>query len=704
MPERPPIDPRTGRPRKPAKPRTTGSAGAAGAKSAASGQPRRPAAGSSAAGSDQSAKSATGSSGQSRTPRPTASATRLQPPPRPRLRPKPKLKPKSAGPRPATLVMGSPRRRLRITLFGLLFAFSLFAGRLFQLQAVDDKGYAKAAAASRETTATLFAQRGAILAADGTPLAVSVEAYDVVADPTKVAKYKEDTDELSSKLAGVFATAPEFAGTTGLDATTIKALLTKPDTQYVVLAKKASPATWARVTALSANNSFNAKSTVGVSRNRDDRRTYPGGTLAANLIGFTDTDGVGKGGIEQLYDAQLRGVDGAMSYQAFANVEIPTAGVNLKPAQDGSSVKTTIDPDLQWAAEQALADEVKKSGAASGTVVVEDVATGRLLALANAPTFDPAHIGKADVPNLGNRAFTDPFEPGSVAKVVTMSAAIEEGVATPSTQVPTFGWRQRHGDTWFKDDVEHGDWNLTMTGVLARSSNVGTIEIADMFAPHNLDRDKTIYKYQRLFGFGSKTAIGFPGESAGILAPPQKWSGSQRYTVVFGQGMSATAVQDASVFQTIADGGVRIEPSLVEGTVDPSGKYTPAPAPAQTRVVSQSTATQVANMLEAVVTDDSGTASLSAKIPGYRVAGKTGTAQRYDENTGTYNGYTASFIGFAPTDKPALVIGVSLQAPKGQHFGSEVAAPVFQKVMQFALQSRGVPPTGTPNANLPTTY
>jgi cell division protein FtsI (penicillin-binding protein 3) len=601
--------------------------------------------------------------------------------------------------------MGSPSRRLRITMFGLLFAFSLFAGRLFQLQAVDEKGYAKAAAVSRESTVPLYASRGAILAADGTPLAVSIEAYDVVVDPTKVAKYKEDTAELASKLAGVFSTAPEFAGVSGLDATHLQTLLTKPDTQYVVLARKASPATVARISALTASNTYNSKTTIGLSmKNRDDRRTYPGGTLGANVVGFTGTDGVGQGGVEQMLNSKLTGTDGAMSYQAAANLEIPTAGVNLKPAVDGSSVKTTIDPDIQWAADQALAEEVQKSGAASGTVVVQDVATGQILALSNAPSFDPAHIGTADVPNIGNRAFTDPFEPGSVAKVVTMSAAIQEGVANPSTQLPAFGWRQRFGDTWFKDDLEHATWNLTMTGVLARSSNIGTIEIADLFAQHGLNRDQTIYKYQRLFGFGSKSGIGFPGESAGILAPPEKWRGSQRYTVVFGQGMAATAVQDASVFQTIADGGVRIEPSLIQGTTDPSGKYTPAPAPGRTQVVSAGTASQVADMLEAVVTDESGTASLSAKIPGYRVAGKTGTAQRYDDKTGAYNGYTASFIGFAPTDKPALVIAVSLQAPKGQHFGSEVAAPVFQKVMQFALQSRGVPPTNTPDANLPATY
>jgi cell division protein FtsI (penicillin-binding protein 3) len=600
--------------------------------------------------------------------------------------------------------MGSPRRRLRVTMFGLLFAFSLFAGRLFQLQAVDAGGYAKAAATGREATAVLHASRGAILAADGTPLAVSVEAYDVTADPTLVARYHEDVDELAAKLAGLFSAAPEYAQGGAPSVSDLHSALTKPDTRYVVLARKASPATCAKIRQLAVSNTSNPGSIVGVYANsRDDRRTYPGGTLAANLIGFTDSDGAGKAGIEQMLNARLAGKNGQESYQAASGVEIPTTGVNLKPAVDGQAVLTTIDSDIQYAADQALAQEVRKTGSVSGTVVVEDVKTGQLLALSNYPTFDPRHITSADVPNLGNRAFTDPFEPGSVAKVITMSAAIETGVAEPDAQLPPFPSPKLVGGVFFHDDVDHGPWSLTMTGVLAASSNVGTIEVADLFQQHGVDRDQTIGKYQRLFGFGQKTGIGFPGESAGILDPPNKWSDTERYTVLYGQGLAATAIQDASVYQTIANDGVRIAPSLVQGYTDASGKYTPAPAPQQTPVVSAATATKVADMLEAVTTSQRGTGT-TAKIPGYRVSGKTGTANRYDEKKGTYNGYTASFIGFAPTDKPQIVVAVSLQAPVGAHFGAEIAAPVFTQVMSFALQSRGVAPTDTPPANLPTTY
>ncbi|MEZ0108244.1 cell division protein FtsI (penicillin-binding protein 3) [Catenulispora sp. EB89] len=616
-------------------------------------------------------------------------------------RPRP---PRPPGPRTPTLRMGSPRRRLRVTMFGLLFAFSLFAGRLFQLQAVDAGGYAAAAEKGREATATLHASRGAILAADGTPLAVSVEAYDVTADPTLVARYHEDVDELAAKLAGLFSAAPEYAQGGAPSVADLQAALTKTDTRYVVLAHKASPATCAKIRQLAVSNTSNPNSTVGVYTNsRDDRRTYPGGTLAANLIGFTDSDGVGKAGIEQMLNDKLAGKDGQESYQAASGVEIPTTGVNLKPAVDGESVKTTIDPDIQWAADQALSKEVQQTGSVSGTVVVEDVKTGQILALSNYPTFDPRHITTADGPNLGNRAFTEPFEPGSVAKVITMSAAIQTGVAEPDTQLPPFTSPQRVGRYIFNDDVSHGPWSLTMTGVLAASSNIGTIEVADLFQPHGVDRDQTIAKYQRLFGFGQKTGIGFPGESAGLLDPPEKWNDTERYTVLYGQGLAATAVQDASVYQTIANGGVRIAPSLIQGWTDSSGKYTPAAAPQQTPVVSAATATKVADMLEAVTTSQRGTGT-TAQIPGYRVAGKTGTANRYDEKLGRYNGYTASFIGFAPTDKPQIVVAVSLQAPVGAHFGAEIAAPVFTQVMSFGLQSRGIAPTGTPPANLPTTY
>ena len=688
-----PEDPRPGRPRRPAdgrdglKPRRPGSAHQPGPSSGSGSadQPNQPA--------------------RPTHPRPRKTAVRQLPPRRPIAGAGPApARPRPPGPRTPTLRMGSPRRRLRVTMFGLLFAFSLFAGRLFQLQAVDAGGYAKAAATGREATAVLHASRGAILAADGSPLAVSVEAYDVTADPTLVARYHEDVNELAAKLAGLFSAAPEYAQGGAPSVSDLQAALTKANTRYVVLARKASPATCAKIRQLAVSNTSNPGSIVGVyATSRDDRRTYPGGTLAANVIGFTDSDGAGKAGIEQMLNARLAGKDGQESYQAASGVEIPTTGVNLKPAVDGQSVKTTIDPDIQYAADQALAQEVQKTGSVSGTVVVEDVKTGQLLALSNYPTFDPRHITSADVPNLGNRAFTDPFEPGSVAKVITMSAAIETGVGQPDTQLPPFSSPKFVNGIYYHDDVDHSPWSLTMTGVLAASSNVGTMEVADLFQPHGVDRDQTIGKYQRLFGFGQKTGIGFPGESAGILDPPNKWSDSERNTVLYGQGVAATAVQDASVYQTIANGGVRIAPSLIQGYTDSSGKYTPAPAPQQTQVVSAATATKVANMLEAVTTSQRGTGT-TAKIPGYRVSGKTGTANRYDAKTGGYNGYTASFIGFAPTDKPQIVVAVSLQAPVGAHFGAEIAAPVFTQVMSFALQSRGVAPTDTPPADLPTAY
>jgi cell division protein FtsI (penicillin-binding protein 3) len=668
---RPPIDPRTGRPRQP---------------------PRRP---------------------NPNQPRRVTAASRTPPPsqrPRPDgQRPTPRRAhqpPPPPEPRAATLKMGSPRRRLRITMFGLLFAFSLLAGRLFQLQAVDAGGYAKAAATAREATEPLYATRGAILAANGTPLAVSVEAYDVTTDPTMVAKYHEDVSELASKLSPILAEDPEYAGQStasqGIDVKSLTAALSDTKTQYRLLASQVSPATWAKIAALTASNTYDSTN-VGLYRNRDDRRTYPGGELASNVVGFTSGTGVGRGGIEQMLNSKLQGVNGQMSYQAASGIEIPTAGINLKPAVDGTSVQTTIDPDLQWEAEQAILAEVKASNATSGTVVVEDVATGHILALADAPTFDPTHITQADVPNIGNRAFTDPYEPGSVAKVITMAAAIQLGVATPETGMPPFGSGLECGGTTFHDDNPHGLWDLTMTGVLARSSNLGTIELSDMFAGKGVPRDQTIYNYQRLFGLGSTTGIGFPGESAGIIHPPSTWSDTTHCTVVFGQGMSVTAVQMASVYQTIANGGVRIAPTLVSGYVDPSGKVTPAPAPARTQVVSASTASKVAQMLEAVVTSPDGTGPAGG-IPGYRVAGKTGTANRVDPATGKYSSYTASFIGFAPTDKPSIVVGVEVQVSSGNHFGAQLAAPVFKQVMSFALQSRDVPPTGTPNANLPTTY
>jgi cell division protein FtsI (penicillin-binding protein 3) len=243
------------------------------------------------------------------------------------------------------------------------------------------------------------------------------------------------------------------------------------------------------------------------------------------------------------------------------------------------------------------------------------------------------------------------------------------------------------GGRIFHDDVSHGTEHLTLTGVLAKSSNLGAIQVAE-----TIGRDK-LYSYLKAFGIGDPTGIDFPGESRGILSPPSQWSDAQFATVSFGQGLSLNAVQGASVYATIANNGVRVEPSLVAGTVAPDGVFTSSPSPTQTRVVSAQTAATVRDMLESVVSDQ-GTAPM-ARIPGYRVAGKTGTANRVDDACSCYRGYTASFIGFAPADAPRLVVSVTLQNPKSGHYGGRLAGPVFRQVMAFALQTLGIPPTGT---------
>jgi cell division protein FtsI (penicillin-binding protein 3) len=285
-----------------------------------------------------------------------------------------------------------------------------------------------------------------------------------------------------------------------------------------------------------------------------------------------------------------------------------------------------------------------------------------------------------------------------------MSAEIQQGVTTPATKV-VVPQTLNTGDGYVvHDDSYHQTEHLTLNGILAESSNIGTDLTSLQLAPDNMaERNAILYDYFSAFGLGRSSGLGLPGESPGILAPAADWNHSQQYTVAFGQGLAVNAIQATSVYATIADEGVRVTPTLVKGYVGPDGTYTPAPASARTQVVSADTAKQVSEMMESVVSDQ-GTGT-SAEIAGYRVAGKTGTANRFVASCGGYCGYTASFIGFAPADSPQLVIGVFVEGPQGaNHFGGSVAAPVFQKVMAFGLQQQGVPPTGTASPDLPITW
>jgi cell division protein FtsI (penicillin-binding protein 3) len=285
---------------------------------------------------------------------------------------------------------------------------------------------------------------------------------------------------------------------------------------------------------------------------------------------------------------------------------------------------------------------------------------------------------------------------------MTMAAVLQQNVATPLTHVVVPGSLPRAG-TVFHDDTAHGTEHLTLNGVLAQSSNIGTMLAASHLGSTEKQADQVLYSYLTKFGIGRPTGLGFPGETQGLLAKPSQWSGSQQYTIPFGQGLSVNALQTTSVYSTIANGGVRIAPSLVAGTTGPDGRFVPAPAPKESRVVSTQTAKTLAQMLQSVVASQEGTGA-AAEIPGYLVAGKTGTANRVDPQTGRYQGYTSSFIGFAPADKPRITVSCVVQDPVNGHFGGELCGPVFKQVMEFALKTLQVPPTGAAPADLPVNW
>jgi cell division protein FtsI (penicillin-binding protein 3) len=437
-----------------------------------------------------------------------------------------------------------------------------------------------------------------------------------------------------------------------------------------------------------------SKRLVGFFSERSYVRDYPTGSLSSSLVGIINDAGVGAAGLESSMESTLAGKNGRYDYANGAGTIIPGSEQFITEAQAGRGIQLTIDRDIQWVAQNAINDAVDKSNAASGTVVVMDPKTGAILAQASAPNFDPSNKKSITTASLRNPAVQDVYEPGSTGKVITLASAIQEGKTTPES-VWTIPYALKVGTRTFKDHEFHKTLRLTTTGVLAQSSNTGAIQIGA-----TLSHD-TLYGYLKKFGIGESTNSHLPGESAGLLHPVNQWSESEAPTIAFGQSYSVTAMQATSVFATIANDGVRVTPTVISGYIESSGKFIPAKAQSSTRVVSAETARQVRLMLESVVSEK-GTAPTAA-IPGYRVAGKTGTAQKYDGSCGCYRGYTASFIGFAPADAPKYVVSVTIQNPQGMHWGGVLGGPVFKKVMSFVLQSKHVPPTNAVHTAYPLT-
>ncbi|MFC8764352.1 peptidoglycan D,D-transpeptidase FtsI family protein [Streptomyces sp. NPDC057193] len=607
---------------------------------------------------------------------------------------------------PRTIRLGSPRPRLRLISLGLTLVMVAFVVRLLQVQAVDASAYAAKADKYRFQEYTLSAERGEITDRNGIALAASVDAYDITADPKLFTPEESKVPDAPEQAAALLAPL------LGKEPAELAKKLRTPKSRYTLLARKQTPQVWNQIKDLrrvygqkaqrsEGGNGINLLG--GILSEPSTKRVYPNGELAAGILGYVNAEGRGAGGVESMLDPELAGKDGKIRFTQSGGRQVPTAGSQGTPAVPGSDIELTIDRDIQWAAQQAITEQVRKSKADRGYVIVQDTRTGEVLAMANAPGFDPNDLSAANAASMGNAALQDAYEPGSTSKVMSMAAVLEEGKATPDTHV-TVPNRLHRGDRLFKDDVDHKTWYLTLNGVLAKSSNIGTILATGQLGATQAESNRILDSYLRKFGMGSPTGLDYPGETAGILAKPQNWSTSQQYTIPFGQGLSVNAMQAASVYSTIANGGVRVEPTLVRGTKGPDGRFTPAPKPKENRVVSEKTAKTLAQMLESVVDDREGTGTRAA-IPGYRVAGKTGTANRVDPELGRYKGYTASFAGFAPADDPRITVYCAIQNPtKGSYFGGQICGPIYKKVMEFALKTLHVAPTGREPARLPVTF
>ncbi len=582
----------------------------------------------------------------------------------------------------------SPGKRLRTATVLIAVLFLLLAGRLVQLQGFKSKEYAELGYKQRHKEVALTANRGEIKDRNGNLLAVSVDSYDLGVHTTLV------TDPVGE--------ATKLAAVTKVSFGLLLARLLDSKSGYRYLAYDIDSATADKVTALNLKN-LQLEATT--------KRTYPAGATAAAVLGYVGRDGNGLAGLESGYNTSLAGKPGLLVYEKDPKGRIIPSGVRReKEPVAGQGMKLTIDRDLQFATEAVLGNQVVASHADKGVAIVMNPKTGDIYAMASAPGFNPNNLAEAsERKDQTNPAVSWAFEPGSVNKLVTIAAAVQEGKINPLTEVdvPASYLNSQTGIPVDKyvitDSEDHPAERMTAAGVLAKSSNQGTLLISRMLGQAGDEQSQRadLEKWLRGFGLGEPTKAGLPGESSGQLKPSSKWDATMAATIPFGQGMSVNALQVASAYATIANGGVRVTPRIIDATIDGKGNQVPLPVGPSERVVSPQTAKTVTSMLEQVTAADGGTGT-EAKVGDYRIAGKTGTAYRYDENfirsdgtKGGYNGYVASFVGFAPADNPQLVVLVAIDNPKGDVYGGTVAAPVFSKIMSFALTKMRVPPTGT---------
>jgi cell division protein FtsI (penicillin-binding protein 3) len=560
---------------------------------------------------------------------------------------------------------GRSRLRLGALLVVLLLAFAAIGVRLVQVQVLDPGEYASFGASQRFQQVTLPADRGSIFDRNGNDLAVSLAQRTVYADPRLV----EDPAATAAALAPLLdldgpATAELTAKLAGEGAFTYVARRVSDDVAEAV----------------------EAAALPGLFFLEEPRRFTPAGDLARSVVGQVGVDNEGLSGLELKFDEMLTGVPGELQVERDPEGRtIPAGEQRLTPAERGDDLVLTIDRAMQYETERALAAQIKAKGAKGGTAIVSNPQTGEILALANLAA-DP---DSGEVRPIGNNAaVTNVYEPGSVNKVITVAAALEEGLVSPTTELVVPDHLQV-GDHVFSDHDPHPTEPWSVTRILSESSNIGTIKLAHQLGAERLDQ------YLRRFGFGTKTALDLPYEAAGILLPLDEYNGTSLGSIPIGQGIAVTALQMLAAYNVLANDGVYVPPKLVLETVDAGGTRHRTDAGEARQVVSEDTAAKLRDMLVDVVAEGTGT---RGGVTGYSVAGKTGTARKpdpvrggYEDAAGRYH-YVATFAGFVPAERPELSIIVVIDEPTGDIYGGSVAAPVFADLAQYGLRLFHIPP------------
>ncbi|WP_104196193.1 penicillin-binding protein 2 [Cryobacterium sp. M15] len=586
----------------------------------------------------------------------------------------------------------SSRRRTFFTLVVLFAVIGVFLVRLVDIQVVQADSLTADSVGNRSVGQVVYGSRGEIVDANGVVLAGTVMRYNITMSPVNATPFKRTVDG-KKVVISVAEAAAEIGAATGQTGDAIlltigAALEANAKANFAYIAQKVDVDVLRAVQELHIPWTYSENS---------PSRVYPNGAVAGNMLGYLSGEGVPQAGLESGQNTCLASTNGSETYEKGADgVRIPGSSVTSTEAVDGGDVITTIDSDLNWFVQQTLAARAQETGAAWATAVVQDVKTGKLLAVADYPSVDPNNVGGTKNPeDRGSRAFTQSFEPGSTFKALTMASVLDAGAATLETGiVAPYRYLPANGAN-INDSHAHPDQHMTLTGVLIDSSNTGMSKFGEKLT------DQQRYDYMTAFGVGTPTETGFPREDGGILHPVAEWDNQTSYATMFGQGLTTTALQVASIYQTIANDGVRMPVQLVEGCRQADGTMANVPDQVGTRVLSEKAAQDTSDVLEMVY--QKSWVQSKWNIPGYRVAAKTGTAQMPDGQGGYSNGYLVSVSGYAPADDPQYVVSVSIADPVKLNT-SAAPAPVFQEIMSQVLKKYRAVPSGATAPDLPSTW